>query len=101
MNTIKVKEKVDVYRDIEYVSCINCGSDDISFDDCGYSSFNVAYGRCKTCGNETIISPCAWNYSIDSIIKQWNENNDPIILKAKYEEEIEKHQKLINKLPKQ
>lgn len=81
-------------------NCINCGSDDIDINDCGYSSFNVAYGKCKNCNNEVLITNCSWNISKDEIIKSWNNENDPEILKLKYENEILILQKKIKKLPK-
>jgi len=98
MGKIKIKETVD--KEIFYHPCVKCGSDNINFDDCGYSSFNVAWGRCNDCGNKVTISPCDCFIKVERIINVWNEENDPAILKSKYEAEIEKYKELINNLPK-
>ena len=50
MGTIKVTKKVT--ESIEYSPCIKCGSDDIRFINCGYSSFNVGSATCQKCGNK-------------------------------------------------
>ena len=97
MGHIEVKETVN--RKIYFSPCIKCNSEDIDFGDCGYSSFNVAWGRCKKCKNEVKISPCGCDISKEEIIKVWNESNDPIKLKQKYEKQIEELQKLIDNLP--
>ena len=98
MATIEIEQRGTIK--IEYVPCIKCGSEDIEFDDCGYSSFNVAWGRCNNCKNEAKISPCGCDIKKESIISNWNQKNDPKILRKKYEKEIAELQKLIELLPK-
>jgi hypothetical protein len=58
------------------VPCCKCGSTDIEFGDCGYTTFNVAWGKCKSCGHEVKISPCDCFITKDRIISTWNKNND-------------------------
>lgn len=83
---------------IKYCPCIKCGSEKIDFDDCGYSSFNVAWGRCKDCKHEIKFN-CGWDISKRAIINYWNQGNDPVILRKKYESEIAEIQKKIDELP--
>lgn len=84
--------------EIEYLPCIKCGSENIDFNDCGYSMFNVAWGKCKNCKNEIKISPCEYGIQKNIIIDKWNQNNDPKILRLKYEKQIEEIQKLKDNL---
>ena len=52
--------------------CPKCGSNDLDIGDCGYSSFNVAWVRCKNCKLSADISG-------DSAVSEWNEwVKDPI-----------------------
>lgn len=90
----------NLIQEIYYHPCVKCGSENIDFNDCGYSSFNVAWGKCKDCGNEVKISPCGCDISKEDIIKTWNNSNDPKILRSKYQNQIDELQKLIDKLPK-
>lgn len=85
---------------VEYVSCIKCGSNNIVFNDYGYTSFNVAFGKCKDCKNEVILSPYLWDDKKIKIINEWNKFNDPNILREKYQTQINELQILINNLPK-
>lgn len=64
-----------VNKEIFYVPCLNCGSENIDFNDCNYSSFNMCYGRCKDCGHESSCG-CDISPSKESIIDFWNMNND-------------------------
>lgn len=89
----------NIKRKIEYFPCVKCGGEKIVFNDCGYSSFNIAWGKCKDCNNEIIINPCNWNISKEEIITEWNKANNPKILREKYQEQINQLQKLIDNLP--
>ena len=73
MAYFKTKETID--KDIFYVPCLKCGSENIDFNDCNYSSFNMCYGRCKDCGHESSCG-CDISPSKESIIDFWNMNND-------------------------
>ena len=97
MGNIQVNEKIT--RHIHYFPCIECGSNDIDFNDCGYSSFNVAWGRCKGCKNEVKIPICDYNISKEEIIEVWNKSNDPEIVRAKIEQQIIVLQSKLNALP--
>ncbi len=97
MGTILVNQQQE--KKIKYLPCVKCGSENIDFGDCGYSSFNVAWGKCKDCKNEVKINPCSWDISTEEIVKIWNRNNDPKILRKNYQSQIEEIQKLINALP--
>jgi len=97
MSSITVKEIKE--RKIEVLPCVKCGSEDIDLHDCGYSTFNVAYGRCRGCKNEIKLSPAPWNLDIELLAKSWNEANNPKILRTKYEQQISELQEKINKLP--
>lgn len=54
--------------------CRECGSDNISVGDCGYSSFNVGWAVCKNCGYEVRVSPCGC-FPREDIIRIWNRKN--------------------------
>lgn len=98
MGTIKINK--NIIKEINYFSCVKCGSENINFGDMGYSSFNVAYAKCNNCKNEVIIKLCDWNISKEQIIEIWNNSNDPNLLREKYQNEINRLQDLINNLPK-
>ncbi len=97
MKSITIKELKE--RRVEVLPCVKCGSDDIDLHDCGYSTFNVAYGRCRNCKNEVKLSPAPCNLDMELLAKSWNEANDPKILRLKYEQQIIEIQKLIDALP--
>lgn len=46
-----ITEKIVTEEKIKIADCIECGSSNISLSDYGYSSFNIAYGKCNKCGN--------------------------------------------------
>lgn len=54
--------------------CRECGGKDIEIGDCGYSSFNVGWGKCKKCGFEVKVSPCGC-FPHDEIVERWNKRN--------------------------
>ena len=53
------------------------------------------------CKNEVKLSPCSWNVTTEDIISSWNSENDPQILREKYQKQIDELQKLIDNLPTQ
>ena len=62
-------------QSMRFVPCIKCGSEDVKFEDCGFSTFNPYLATCK-CGNRVK----EMDTSIRSIVKKWNAENDPNIL---------------------
>jgi hypothetical protein len=93
-------ESVKTNRKIKVLPCVECGHDDIDIGDCGYSSFNVAWGRCKKCKNEVKIDSCSWDITKKQIAKAWNTANNPKLLRAKYTKAIKALQKKVKALPK-
>lgn len=91
-------EKVTTEVEIKILPCVKCGSNDVELDNCGYSSFDVAWGKCLKCGNEVKISPCSFPTK-RMIAEKWNKANDPVILKSEYEKQIAELQKKISELP--
>jgi hypothetical protein len=83
-----ITEKVTTERKIKVLPCIECGSENIDINDCGYSSFNVAWGKCKDCGNEAQIKCCSCDISKRTIAKTWNNANDPKKLLAQCEKQL-------------
>ena len=63
MGQIEIKLTETETKKVTYFPCTKCGSQNIAFGNCGYSSFNVAWGKCKDCNNEAIIYNCEWNIS--------------------------------------
>lgn len=68
----QIEIKINETKKIDYYPCVKCGSDEIDFDHCGYTSFNVAWGKCRDCNNTVKISPCDWNITIVEIVEQIN-----------------------------
>ena len=95
MNLIKIEKQ----KSMRYFSCVKCGSKKIEFADYGYSTFNVAWGRCKDCKNEIKISPCNSDIKKETIVSKWNDANNPKLLREKYQIQINELQKLIDALP--
>ena len=95
-----ITEKQVINKKIKILPCVKCGSDDIEINDCGYSSFNVAWGKCKNCTHEVKISPCSWSIKKSEIAKHWNKENNPTILRKRYEKQIIELNKKIKALPK-
>jgi hypothetical protein len=73
---MNAKEVVTKEVSVHFNPCITCGGDDISYGDCGYSSFNVARATCNTCGKIVEISPCSCFIKTSEIAKHWNKKND-------------------------
>jgi hypothetical protein len=94
-----IEEKQTVTKKIKVLPCVKCGSENINLGDCGYSSFNVAWGKCLDCKHEVKINPCDWNINKAAIAKVWNKANNPKILKAEYQRQISELQKKIDNLP--
>lgn len=94
-----IEETKQVKKKIKVLPCVKCGGEKIDIGDCGYSSFNVAWGKCLDCGNEIQISPCGCDITKAAIVKEWNNANNPKILKAKYQKQIAKLQEKIDRLP--
>lgn len=65
-------------KEIDIKPCIECDGTNIDMNDCGYSSFNVAWAECQDCGHKVTIQPCSWNISKDVIAHKWNEENKRI-----------------------
>lgn len=81
----KVIINKNVQEEIEFAPCIKCGGHEVEFYDYGYSSFNVAVGKCsnKECGHEENFN-CGCFPDKAWIVQQWHEANDiPTILKSK------------------
>jgi len=95
-----ITEKKTVEKKIKVLDCVKCGNEHIEINDCGYSSFNVAWGKCTNCNHEVKISPCSWNISKAAIAKVWNKANNPKILKSDYEAQIKVLEQKIADLPK-
>ncbi len=91
-------------RRLKVTPCIKCGCDDINLVNCGYSSFNVAFGECKNCNHRVDVG-ASWNDGDEVILKGWNHENDPVRTikelenrKSEIELEIQRIQKLTSKL---
>jgi len=87
-------------RVVKILPCVKCGNDDIEIKDCGYTTFNVAWVKCLKCGHEVRVNNCDWTISQEAIDKTWNKENDPKILRHKYEQQLIEIQKKIDALPK-
>lgn len=71
--------------------CPKCKSNDLNVGDCGYSSFNVAWVRCKNCRLSVKIFG-------DSAVGEWNEwAKDPIRMLIKEIREKTKERRRIKK----
>ncbi len=88
----QVKSTKTTTTEIYVAPCINCGCDNIYLGDCGYSSFNVAYGRCTrpVCKREVKFN-CG-DVTMEDIIQFWNRNNDVDLLIGQKVVELEKVQ---------
>lgn len=88
-----ITETVTKTRKIKIFPCVECGNDDIDIYNCGYSSFNCAGGKCKKCGNQATYDNCSWDVPQSTLVKVWNNANNPKKLKAIYEKQIKALQK--------
>lgn len=98
MGTLKTTTQQQVETEVYFAPCIECGDEDITFYNCGYSTFNVGGAKCKKCGNEVKVNGLDSNASNAVLIPHWNQKNDPAVLIEKYQKEIEELQQKINKL---
>lgn len=98
MKSITIKELKE--RRVEILPCVKCGSENIELKDCGYTTFNVAWGKCLDCKHEITLNPAPWDLNIELLAETWNKANNPKILRLKYEQQIIEIQKLIDALPK-
>lgn len=85
-------------RDVHYFPCVTCGNNHIKFVDCGYSSFNIAWGKCHVCGFDITLNGVDAD-NIEKVVEAWNTANNPRLLREKYAKQIEELQILIDKLP--
>lgn len=81
---MKITETKTVEREIHVAPCLMCGSDDISLDDCGYSSFNVGGGKCNKC-KHSATDACHFDVTKDQLASIWNKKNDIPMLIAEQE----------------
>ena len=95
-----VTEKRTVKQKTKVLPCVKCGSENIQIGDCGYTSFNVAWGKCDKCGHKVKIDPCESDISKAAIAKVWNKANNPKILKDDDETQIKVLEQKIADLPK-
>ena len=94
-----VEDVIRTVKQTEVLPCIKCGSEEIDIWNCEYSSFNVAGGTCKSCGNKVKINNCDCDIANKYIAEVWNEANDPKKLKAQYEKQIKELEDKIKDLP--
>lgn len=71
---MKIKETVEVIREIHVAPCLKCGRTNIRLWDCGYSSFNIGGGECCDCGHIK-TSTCDIFPSKGSLAVIWNSGN--------------------------
>ena len=73
---MKLMEKVTVTREIDVAPCVKCGGDDIDIYDCGYSTFNVGGGECRTCGHKVTNNHLGCFPTKTELAAIWNAGND-------------------------
>lgn len=95
----RVNVEVTSKKEMHYLPCIKCKGENVDFVNPRYSSFNVAWCKCRDCGNEVKNLPCDGNDSIERLIEIWNKANDPVLLRRHYVEQIKELQRLIDELP--
>ena len=71
---MKITERVTRTREIHIEPCIKCGSEGASIGDCGYSSFNIGGGVCRTCAVSQ-TAPCGTLPEKDELVNIWNKAN--------------------------
>lgn len=99
MGKLIVKRRIDV--ELEYATCLKCGCDDVDFGDCGYSTYNVGYGKCmnEKCGH-TVNVNCEYNPDKEMLIREWNKKNDITILISQKTTEMNSLKKELSELKK-
>ena len=102
MGKLKVNKIIE--EDVYYAPCIECGCDELIFNNCGYTTFNVGSVKCKNCENKVEIKYLDTNATDADMVSFWNEKNDVNILISELEEHIDEcNEKLKfykSKLPK-
>jgi hypothetical protein len=99
MTKITTKRLCEIEETFEYVPCLKCGSTDISFWNANESAFNYGGADCKNCKNKVSMNTC-WTDPQTVAIDKWNSENDPRLLRAKYEAEISAIRAKIKALPR-
>ena len=61
MKELEVKSTKITTRKIKITPCRKCGNTDIIIHNCGYSTFNVGYSKCKKCGFENKVNHIPWD----------------------------------------
>lgn len=84
-----ITETKTVKREIHVAPCLECGSADILLSDCGYSSFNVGGGKCKSCGHE-VTKTVGTFPTMEGLASIWNTANDITTLIRLEEDKIAK-----------
>lgn len=96
MKTEKITKIVTKEIELEILPCIECGSDNISLHNCGYTTFNVITGTCSDCGIKYDLDASWEDETRESMIRCWNKLNDPnAMIKYLYDEMEEKRKKII------
>ena len=97
---MEIQEQVTTTRTVYVAPCVKCGSEDVTIDDCGYSSFNVGGGKCKSCGHSVTSSIASCFPTKKELARIWNFSNDKNQLIQQAEARIAKDQALIESLSK-
>jgi hypothetical protein len=84
---VQITETKQVKREIYVAPCIACNNTDISLSDCGYSSFNIGGGYCKSCKRE-VNAGCGTFPTPDQLAAIWNSLNCVKTLIAAEEKKI-------------
>lgn len=98
MATLKVKNTKVAEVELEYVPCLKCGSEDISFWNANESAFNYGGADCKGCGNKVSVNSC-WTDPQHVAIDKWNAENDPAKIKAALRKQIDELRAKLKAVP--
>lgn len=77
MGSLVITKSTPSTETVYVAPCLKCGGENIHIGDCGYSSFNVAYGKCQNpqCKHEVKFN-CGWDVEQKAIVEVWNKAND-------------------------